>query len=92
VLTTVDDVSRDATSNDSTLAVTGIVSGESTPRAISAHLYVQSRGALPQLLESCERYALVMMSKPGRYLLELTTPGSTAQYTVVSNCRLKRAP
>jgi hypothetical protein len=96
VLSTVDDVSRDKQSDDK-LVVTGIPVGADAPRTIPLRFWVTGRSSLLVIAESCERYALLMMSKPGRYLLELTAADFSAgsgpsDYNLARNCRLKRAP
>jgi hypothetical protein len=96
VLTTVDDATRSNTTEDK-LLITGIVSGDSAPTT----LWLRFEGgnnatANATLAGSCERYALMMMSRPGRYVLELTAlsfaSGNNFTSMYQGSCKLKRAP
>ena len=71
VFTTVDAVE----SNGSVLTVTGIVRGDSAPSAQPFYFTYAPAGELVASVASCERKALLAMSKPGQYLLTIWRPG-----------------
>jgi hypothetical protein len=79
VFTTVDAVK----SSVDRLYITGILEGTSTPatRAIQV-AYSQYYSHL----ENCERLAMLAMTKPGQYVLEITRPSSS-----YDTCELRRA-
>jgi hypothetical protein len=84
VFTTVDAVSI----NLNCVEVTGIVQGESTPSTWRTYTYstvttVDSTGWAAM----CQRNALLAMSKPGQYLLEIYFSGSIS---APSYCKLTR--
>lgn len=65
VLTTVDGVEWGGSSE---LVITGIQRGEQAATSITVRLYGT------EAIASCERKALLAMSKPGQYLLTLYSP------------------
>ncbi|OJT19196.1 hypothetical protein BO221_37520 [Archangium sp. Cb G35] len=69
------------------LKITGIVSGEATPRTVEVNAGVSE--SYSQYLRACERMALMAMSKPGQYYFELrhATYYSSPQ---VTGCKLVR--
>jgi hypothetical protein len=93
LFTTVDLVRRDAEIQER-LIVTGIVSGEATPRTVSLHWTQYGSQSTVPMVESCERNATLVMSRPGRYRLEISaysveTPPAD---TYLSHCALRRVP
>lgn len=87
---TVDEVSRSSDS-DYRLHVRGIPQGQTEPVELAAviarsdeHTALLAQGA------SCERMALLAASRPGRYLLRLTTSTSTNELEFLDSCRLIR--
>lgn len=68
------------------LHVTGIVQGESAPTTYSFN-YGDDRTFFIVALEACHRNALVAMSKPGQFRLELRL----GQYYEPPSCKLIRA-
>lgn len=79
ILTTVDEVQR----NGSQLTVTGIVSGQATATTTTFGTLTTSTG-LNFNGDACERAGLMMMSRPGRFQLQLWNLGSATW------CRLVR--
>jgi hypothetical protein len=83
--TAVDAVRLDATK----LYVTGVVEGEAAAREVLFNFSgASSYEYMLSALESCQRYALVAMSKPGQYLLRMQQSSSWASY---ASCTLARA-
>lgn len=76
--------------------ITGIISGEAEPRTVTlTYNAVASSSAgsdefsAKRTFERCERFALMAMSRPGQYFLELrqeTSPGSFSHV----GCKLTR--
>ncbi|HYO69427.1 MAG TPA: hypothetical protein VEU33_25450 [Archangium sp.] len=66
--------------------ITGIVSGEATPRSLEIRANVSE--SYNQYLRACERMMLMAMSKPGQYYFELRH----ANYTnpPLTGCKLVR--
>jgi hypothetical protein len=64
-----------------TLTVRGILVGGADPVSRDVRPVYGDAAQKQRVLESCERFALVAMSKPGQYLLFVTT----------ESCRLARA-
>jgi len=68
VFTAVDAVKAE----DYKVVITGIVQGDGAPSTWSAGFYSSSDGALiSQFVNSCQTQALLAMTKPGQYLLEI---------------------
>lgn len=63
--------------------VKGVVQGEATAREIR---FNQSTSAAPEEQRTCERFALLMMERPGKYLI--TLQGGWWMYATV--CSLAR--
>jgi hypothetical protein len=71
---TVDEVSRGFFAGGLELQIGGVPQGQSEPFLL--HAFVESfGGVLEDLATNCERMALLAMSRPGRYLLRITTIG-----------------
>ncbi len=88
---TVDEVAR-GYFDEPELRVSGIPQGETEPFVLRATLDVFGGTALSELGTACERMALLAMSRPGRYLFQITTNGSSdpGEREFLSNCRLLR--
>lgn len=95
ILVTVDSVSRDL-QQENVLHLTGILQGESTVKTFSIFFAAISGNdnVAPWVTQSCERFAQMMMARPGRYLLDLGTWGYdlSGNPSWAETCRLKRAP
>jgi hypothetical protein len=84
VFSTVEGVEVEA----SRFTITGVVQGEPEARAVQFHVFsYASPGSRSDILGSCERFALVAMSKPGEYLLHVY-PGTSSG---VAHCKLTLA-
>lgn len=75
--------------------ITGIISGEAAPRTVTLMYNAANTGttysdeiASKRTFERCERFALMAMSKPGQYLLEMRQE-SNATYSYIG-CKLTR--
>jgi hypothetical protein len=86
-------------SSDELVEVTGVVQGESSPRTVtlkySPRYPSSDRGtdfiSSKRTFERCERLALLAMSKPGQYLLELRQERNTVvTETNYIGCKLTR--
>jgi hypothetical protein len=86
-LTTVDEFER---IDDTTFSLTGLVSGETTPREmqLQSGYLSSSEGALVKSADACERAALMMTTHPGRFTLRVARNVSIGGGTV--SCRLIR--
>jgi hypothetical protein len=76
--------------------VTGIISGQAEPSTITLTYNAVASSSNPsdelgakRTFERCERFALMAMSKPGQYLLELRQE-STLSSTYHIGCKLTR--
>jgi hypothetical protein len=76
--------------------VTGIISGEAEPRTVTltyAPIYSSSSSTdevgSKRTFERCERFALMAMSKPGQYLLEMRQE-TIYSGTYMIGCKLTR--
>jgi hypothetical protein len=69
--------------------VTGILRGEATPRTIQVHPNYTLGPSLETYGASCERLALIAMSKPGQYLLEVRLAPHD-DYPYLMGCKLTR--
>jgi hypothetical protein len=94
VFETVD--SYDISGQEAEVKVTGIISGEVAPRTVtltySAYAYygsAQDELAVKRTFERCERFALVAMSKPGQYYLEMRQETLTTGLFAIG-CKLTR--
>jgi len=76
------------TTDRGVVTVRGLVQGESTPRAIS--FKSSFLGQEHRTFERCDRFALLMMSKPGQYQLEVRQEGDEWAHYV--GCKLTRNP
>ena len=83
VFTTVDAVSVTA----NYVEVTGIVQGEATPSTWKTYTYLSTVDPTAWAA-MCQRNALLAMSKPGQYLLEIYYSSTT--YSPYSYCKLTR--
>jgi hypothetical protein len=74
------------------LQVRGIREGQTEPFLLVAALGEFGDNTLADLAARCERMALLAMSRPGRYLLRITTTGgaSSGRLEILSTCRLIR--
>jgi|GEM_PF-3396517 len=71
----------------SSIEVTGILQGENTPRTLEFELPAYSTPLeAGQHASRCDRMALLLMNKPGAWLLELTYKGQWA----MGSCKLTR--
>lgn len=71
---------------ENVIQVTGVLQGENTPRTLEfAFRYFSSYDA-SQHVSRCDRLALLLMNKPGAYLLELTFKGNSE----MGSCKLTR--
>jgi hypothetical protein len=75
--------------------ITGIISGEAAPRTVTLTYNAVGSTSTPtdefatkRTFERCERFALMAMSKPGQYLLELRQESSVS--TLHVGCKLTR--
>ena len=86
-ITTVDEFER---LDDTTFSLTGLVSGETTPRVMQLHAgYVPYEGApLTKSADACERGALMMSTHPGRFTLRVARNDNVGGGAV--SCRLIR--
>jgi hypothetical protein len=87
VLTTVDSVRP----TPGTLFLVGVREGDGAPSEVKLRFSPTggtSDDARLAALASCERMAMVMMSRPGEYKLEAWESSSVGQFT--SSCRLSR--
>jgi hypothetical protein len=76
------------TGHGGSVSLTGIVLGESAPRAIAFTSDTWYDPSI-ELLRSCERFSLMAMMKPGQYLLEVRAePAAPMDYLL--GCRLTR--
>ena len=66
--------------------ITGIIQGEAAPRTVTVS--ANYSGAYEQHVRSCERMALMAMSKPGQYYFELRR--STFTPVQLNGCKLTR--
>jgi len=66
--------------------VTGIVQGEATPSTYYVQLSASDAAASTGFMQACQQQALLAMSKPGQYLLEIADGTSY----VSSRCKLSR--
>jgi hypothetical protein len=89
ILTTVDDVHREP-ERQYRLVLTGIVSGEPAPRTLTIDFYSPGSSYSTPEADHCERYALMAMSRPGRYSLDVFVRGVQGDVTVAFWCKLKR--
>jgi ABC-type sugar transport system substrate-binding protein len=80
VFTTVDAVKMDY----SAIYVTGVQEGAT--EASTAPIYCSSNTNCPTQLQNCEKIALLAMSKPGQYVLEI----EKQQYSTFDRCTLRR--
>lgn len=80
VFTTIDSVLRRSSQY---LALRGVKDGASGPTEVQLRVETSAEPSL----DSCERAALVLMSKPGQYKLEVWTPGGYSS----AYCRLSLA-
>jgi hypothetical protein len=88
--------SYDISGQQGEVKITGIISGEAAPRTVtlaySAYAYygsAQDELAVQHTFERCERFALVAMSKPGQYYLEMRQETlSTGLFAI--GCKLTR--
>ncbi|MFL5353537.1 hypothetical protein [Archangium sp.] len=76
-------------SADGRLSVTGIVTGEATPRTLAVDINYSFPGHI-ELGRSCERLTLMAMTKPGQYLLQVSYYNYGASDHPLSTCRLTR--
>lgn len=81
VFATVDSVDLDGNQ----FQVTGILQGEAAPTTRTFLIPIPGDGSGVSRTQSCERKALLVMSKPGQYLLEIRQP---VYYSL--GCRLTR--
>lgn len=95
VFETVD--SYDISGQNREVKVTGIISGEATARTVTLtylpYYYsgnTQDELALKRTFERCERLALLAMSKPGQYLLEMRQENFATTTTATIGCKLTR--
>jgi hypothetical protein len=65
--------------SETSIRITGIIAGASAP---TAKLYFLGRGN--ELAPRCDRFAMLAMSKPGKFQLAIVTPDGTS----VSACQL----
>ncbi len=68
------------------IEITGIVQGESTPRTIVFPLFL-TNSAQSDVSRACERMALLVMNKPGQYLLRVRR---NLPYNELAHCSLSR--
>jgi hypothetical protein len=66
--------------------VTGIVQGEATPSTYYVQANASDAAANMGFMQACQQQALLAMSKPGQYLLEILQSGSMG----ASTCKLTR--
>ncbi|WP_375768737.1 hypothetical protein NR798_44860 [Archangium gephyra] len=69
------------------LTVTGILQGEAAPRTIAIVPTSLTSTAYDARVRSCERMALMAMSKPGQYFFELRRLGTSQP---LQGCKLTR--
>jgi hypothetical protein len=85
-LTTVDEFER---LDDQRLSLTGLVSGESTPRTMELLSgYAGSSVPYTKSADACERAALMMTTHPGRFTLRIAAVPN--DYAGAITCRLIR--
>lgn len=68
------------------IEVTGILQGENTPRTLEFEFPSFSSYDASQHVSRCDRLALLLMNKPGAYLLEVTFKGQWE----TGSCKLTR--
>jgi hypothetical protein len=68
--------------------VTGVVEGEDAPSTWAVRYETSTTELAMEWATACQRAALVAMSRPGQYLLEIDYEGYG---TAGSTCRLSRA-
>lgn len=66
------------------LTITGVVQGEQAASTKAFNINSGSSGSEAAHVETCHRLALMVMSKPGQYVLELT------YYSYLTTCKLSR--
>ncbi|HET9449705.1 MAG TPA: hypothetical protein VFO83_02430 [Aggregicoccus sp.] len=83
--------SYDVRGGPSQVVVTGVLQGEAAPTTLVFRYSAASGSSYesPRTFERCERMALLAMSKPGQYLLELRQD-SVSGYTLQVGCKLTR--
>lgn len=83
--------SYDVRGGPSQVVVTGVLQGEAAPTTLTFRYSATSSSSYesPRTFERCERMALLAMSKPGQYLLELRQEYSSA-YSYQVGCKLTR--
>ncbi|NOJ77578.1 hypothetical protein [Myxococcus xanthus] len=86
VFTTVDAVM--VYSSGSNFEVTGILEGETSPRTINFRPQIGDSGAQQGFGARCDRMALLLMTRPGRFHLTVHTLASNWPTT----CKLTRLP
>jgi predicted secreted Zn-dependent protease len=94
VFETVD--SYDISGQSREVQVTGIISGEAEPRTVTLTYYpynyyanTQDELSIKRTFERCERFALMAMSKPGQYLLEMRQEFYNSSFPAIG-CKLTR--
>jgi hypothetical protein len=90
LFTTVD--SYDVQATPFRVVVTGVLQGQQAPTTLSFQYstYSSSSYESPRTFERCERLALLAMSKPGQYLLELRQEYDAYAYGHQLGCKLTR--
>ncbi|MBF5045661.1 hypothetical protein FGE12_24860 [Aggregicoccus sp. 17bor-14] len=73
------------------VVVTGLQVGASDPTTISFPYYTSNATSTEtaRSFERCDRFALIAMNKPGQFLLEVRTEGSSSSFPFVA-CKLTR--
>ncbi|MFY0572243.1 hypothetical protein ACN28E_51580 [Archangium lansingense] len=72
------------------LNVTGIIQGEAAPRTIAIPPSTNANTTYDVRVRSCERLALIAMSKPGQYFFEVRRGSSSVYGQPLQGCKLTR--